>query len=119
MSTNIPKSPDIHAKLSDTYKDIQVSGRVIAPSYEGFRITVYTDAPNLVDVLSANVPKPEKLTIDRHIECTLNMTPQTLKEWAIAFSQELKKYEGMFGTILSPEEIQQKIRDASQDKSNS
>lgn len=104
-------SPDVKVVQSDTYKEIQVSGQVAGLNYDGLKLTVFHDVPDLTNTLTAEHFKVSKIVINRQIECTLNMSPQALKTWAFVLAQELKRYEGTFGVILSPEEVEQKFRE--------
>ena len=105
------ETPDVKAAQSDTYKEIYVTGKVTNLSYDGLRLTVLRDSHDLTNTLSAEQFKASKVVINRQIECTLHLSPQAIKDWAITLAAELKKYEGTFGAILSPQEVQQKIRE--------
>lgn len=108
---NMSEAPDVKVSPSDTYKEINVSGQVTGLNYDGMKLTVFHDSPNLTQTLTAEGFKPHKVVIDRYIECTLNMPPQTIKEWALILSENLARYEKTFGMILSPEEVEQKFRE--------
>ena len=106
------EDPDVRVRQSDHYRDIRVTGQVFVPSYDGLRITILNDVHNLENTIQGSTFRASKLLIDRSIECTLNLTPSTMKAWAIALQQALENYEHTFSPILSPEEIEQKLRDA-------
>ena len=106
------ETPDISAIHSDTYKEIHVTGQVVQTGYDGLRLTVLHDVPDLTDTLKGDTFKVSKIIINRQIECTLYLPPQMLKAWARAFEVELKRYEQTYGRILSPEEVEQKHRDS-------
>ncbi len=107
---NMSEAPDVQVSQSDTYKEINVTGQVSNLNYDGMKLTVLHDSFNLQPALSGAQFKMSKATINRTIECTINLSPVNLKSWAILFDQELKKYEKLFGTILSPEEINEKFK---------
>ncbi len=102
--------PDIQVIQSSTFKEINVTGQVSNLNYDGMRLTVIHDSGNLQNALTGDKIKISKATINREIECTLNLSPLNLKTWAILFQKELERYEKLFGTILSPEEINEKFR---------
>ena len=106
------EAPDINTVQSDTYREIHVSGQVVQLDYDGMRLTVLHDSADLTDALTAGRIKASKVIINRQIECMLYLTPQILKAWARAFETELGRYEQTFGTILSPEEVNQRRRDS-------
>jgi hypothetical protein len=103
-------APDIQVKENTHYREINVTGQISTVNYDGLKLTVLHDSLNLQDALKGAQLKISKATINREIECTLNLSPLILKSWAILLQTELKKYEGWFGTILSPEEIQEKFK---------
>jgi len=107
---NMSEAPDVQVSQSDTYKEINVTGQISNLNYDGMRLTVLHDSFNLAPALSGAQIKMSKATINRKIECTINLSPVNLKSWAILLDQELKKYEKLFGTILSPEEINEKFK---------
>lgn len=104
------ETPDVQVSRSETFKEINVTGQVSNLNYDGLKLTVLHDSLNLEGALGGTQIKKSKTTINREIECTLNLAPIQLKSWAILLQNELKKYEGLFGTILSPEEIQEKFK---------
>lgn len=112
------ETPDVRVRQSDHYRDIRVTGQAINVTYDGLRMTILNDTPNLENAIQGDVFRASKLIIDRSIECTLNLSPTTMKAWAMALQHELEKYETTFGPILSPEEIAQKLRDANSSKEN-
>ena len=101
---------DIQTNHSQTFKEINVTGQVSNLNYDGLKLIVLHDSTNLQKALEGDQFKISKATINREIECTLNLTPVNLKAWAILFQQELARYEKLFGTILSPEEIDEKFK---------
>lgn len=103
--------PDIKTAKSDMYREICVSGQVSMIDYSGLHLTVWHDIPDLTNTLSSEKFRASKVIIDRQIECTIRLDPQGLKEWAMALSEQLQKYERAFGVILSPEEVAQKFKD--------
>jgi len=111
--TNMSEAPDVQVSKSETFKEINVTGQVSNMNYDGLRLTVIHDSLNLGAALSGTQIKTSKTTINREIECTLNLSPVHLKDWAILFQKELEKYEKLFGTILSPEEIAEKFKSPS------
>ena len=106
------EAPDIKVIQSDTYKEIYVTGQVSNLNYDGVKLTILHDSPDLTGTLADERFKASKMVINRQIECTLNLSPLTLKTWVLVLNTELKKYERMFGTIMSPEEINQKFRES-------
>jgi len=107
---NMSEQPDVQVKESDCFREILVTGQISNLNYDGLKLTVLHDTLNLQDAVKGNQIKASKATINRQLECTLNLTPLQLKTWTILLQTELKKYEGWFGTILSPEEIQEKFK---------
>jgi len=107
---NMSETPDVRVSQSETFKEINVTGQISNLNYDGLKLTVLHDSLNLQPALSGTQIKMAKATINRKIECTINLSPVNLKSWAILFQKELEKYEKMFGTILSPEEIQEKFK---------
>ena len=107
------ETPDIQVTQSETFKEINVTGQVANLNYDGLRLTLLHDSYNLKSALSGTQMKMSKATINRQIECVINLSPVNLKGWALLFDQELKRYEMLFGTILSPEEIQEKFKNTS------
>ena len=104
------EAPDVNVKESDCFREILVTGQISNLNYDGLKLTVLHDSLNLAGALSGTQIKASKTTINREIECQLNLSPVQLKTWARLFDLELKKYESLFGTILSPEEIQEKFK---------
>jgi len=104
------ETPDVQVNQSDTFKEINVTGQVSNLTYDGLKLTVLHDSLNLKSALSGTQIKASKTSISREIECILNLTPINLKGWAILFQKELERYEKLFGTILSPEEIAEKFK---------
>jgi len=104
------ETPDIQVNQSDTFKEINVTGQVAHLNYDGLRLTILHDSANLSNALAGDKIKISKTTINREIECTINLSPVNLKSWALLFDRELKRYEMLFGVILSPEEIQEKFK---------
>ena len=111
--TNMSEAPDVQVSKSETFKEINVTGQVSNLNYDGLRLTVLHDSLNLGAALSGTQIKKSKTTINREIECTLNLSPLYLKSWTILFQKELERYEKLFGTILSPEEIAEKFKSSS------
>ena len=111
--TNMSEAPDVQVSKSETFKEINVTGQVSNLNYDGLRLTVIHDSLDLGAALSGTQIKKSKATINREIECILNLSPVILKGWAIIFQKELEKYEKLFGTILSPEEIAEKFKSPS------
>jgi len=111
--TNMSEAPDVQVSKSETFKEINVTGQVSNLNYDGLRLTVIHDSLNLGAALSGTQIKTSKTTINREIECILNLSPVNLKGWAILFQKELERYEKLFGTILSPEEIAEKFKNPS------
>ena len=111
--TTLTEEPDVKATQSGTYKEINVTGQVSHLDYDGLKLTVLHDSPDLTNTLHGSQIKVSKIIINRQIECTLNLSPMSLKAWALILGAELVKYEKMFGTVLSPEEIEQKYREHS------
>lgn len=105
------EAPDINVNKSDNYREIYVSGQIIGLNYDGLKITVFHDSQDFTNTLSTEQFKMSKIITNRQIECTLNISPQALKAWAILLAKELKRYEGSFGQILSPEEVSQRFRE--------
>jgi len=104
------EAPDVQVTYSNTFKEIHVSGQISNLNYDGVKLTVIHDIPDYKEALNGNQIKASKTTINRQIECAINLSPVNLKSWAIMLQQELKKYEMLFGTILSPEEINEKFK---------
>ncbi len=104
------EAPDVQVTQSNTYKEVHVSGQISNLTYDGVKLTVLHDIPDYREALNGNQIKASKTTINREIECVINLTPVNLKSWAIILQQELAKYEKLFGTILSPEEINEKFK---------
>jgi len=109
-SIAMSETPDVNVKESDFFKEIIVTGQISNLNYDGLKLTVLHDSLNLQEAVKGSQIKVSKTTINRQIECTLNLSPLQLKSWAILLQTELKKYEELFGTILSPEEIQEKFK---------
>lgn len=107
--------PDTNTTRADTYKEIYVTGQVSNLNYDGLKLDVLHDSYDLANALTADRFNASKIVINRRIECTLNMPPQTLKTWAIILANDLKRYESTYGRILSPEEIMQKQREHDRD----
>lgn len=107
---SMSEAPDVQVSKSETFKEINVTGQVSNLNYDGLKLTVLHDSLNLAGALSGTQIKASKTTINREIECQLNLSPLQLKTWTRLFDLELKKYESLFGTILSPEEIQEKFK---------
>ena len=107
---NMSEAPDVNVKESDCFREILVTGQISNLNYDGLKLTVLHDSLNLAGALSGTQIKASKTTINREIECQLNLSPVQLNTWARLFDLELKKYESLFGTILSPEEIQEKFK---------
>ena len=99
------ETPDVQVTQSDTFKEINVTGQVSNLTYDGLKLTILHDSLNLSKALGRDQIKMSKTTINRQIECTLNLQPINLKAWTILFQKELERYEKLVGTILSPEEI--------------
>ena len=106
------EAPDVKVTQSDTYKEIHVTGQVANMNYDGLKLTVLHESPDLTGMLAHDRLKMSKLVISRQIECTLNLSPQNLKAWALALKNELDRYGRLFGTIMSPEEVDQKFRES-------
>lgn len=106
------EEPDVQVNYSDAYREIQVGGQLINTAYEGMRLTVINDRPNIKDMIKGSTVRPSKMTIDRTIECTLILPPSGVKAWAIALRKAVMDHERTFGPIFSPEEVEQKLRDA-------
>ena len=51
------ETPDISAVQSDTYKEIHVTGQVLQTGYDGTRLTVLHDAPDLTKTLTGDMFK--------------------------------------------------------------
>ncbi|MCJ8306753.1 MAG: hypothetical protein HRU07_06870 [Nitrosopumilus sp.] len=104
------ETPDVQTSQSSTFKEINVTGQVSNLSYDGMKLIILHDSPDLQKALQGDQFKMSKAIINREIECTLNLSPINLKAWSILFQQELERYEKLFGVILSPEEINEKFR---------
>ena len=104
------ETPDVKVSKSENYKVIQVTGQISHISYDGIKLTVLNDVLDLAPAVTGDNFKMSKATITREIQCTIDLSPFSLKSWALLLNQELKKYETLFGTILSPEEIQEKFK---------
>ena len=104
--------PDINTSHSDTYKEIYVTGQISTLNYDGLKLAVLNDTADLTKTLQSDRFQISKVIINRHIECTLNLSPQTLKAWALLLNKELNRYEKTFGHILSPEEVNQKFQES-------
>ncbi|MDI1495158.1 MAG: hypothetical protein K8823_464 [Cenarchaeum symbiont of Oopsacas minuta] len=102
--------PDIEVTKSSSFKEINVTGQVSNLNYDGMKLTVLHDFPDLQKALSGNQFKASKAIINREIECTLNLSPINMKTWSIMFQKEVSRYEKLFGRIMSPEEIQEKFK---------
>ena len=105
------EAPDVKVSRSDTYSEIYPTHQIAGLNYDGLKMTVFNDSPDLTDALATEHFKMSKLVINRRIECTLHLNPQALKDWALTLLANLRKYEGMFGSIMSPEEVQQKFKE--------
>lgn len=104
------ETPDVQVIRSETFKEINVTAQVANLTYDGMKLTILHDSLNLSNAITGDKIKVSKTTINREIECTLNLSPVNLKSWALLFDRELKRYEMLFGTILSPEEITEKFK---------
>ena len=102
--------PDVEVTQSTTFREIHVTGQVSNLNYDGMQLTVLHDSPALQKALSGNQFKASKAIINREIECTLNLSPINMKAWLLMFKDEVERYEKMFGTILSPEEVNEKFK---------
>ena len=102
--------PDIEVTQSPTFREINVTGQVSNLNYDGMKLTILHDTPDLKMALAGNQFKASKAIINREIECTLNLSPINMKTWSIMFKKELERYEKLFGVIMSPEEIQEKFK---------
>ena len=105
------EEPDVQTSQSPTFKEINVTGQVSNLSYDGMKLVILHDSPDIQQALQGDQFKMSKALINRQIECTLNLSPINLKAWSLLFQQELERYEKLFGTILSPEEVNEKFRD--------
>ena len=105
---------DIIVRQSDTYKVIHVTGEIMFTNYDGARISVLNDSSDLTKTLHGDSFKPSKVQIHRTIECELVLPPSRLKAWVHVLQRELARYEKSFGHVLSPEEIDTKMRDRSE-----
>ena len=106
------ESPDVKVTKSDNYQVFQVTGQISHISYDGIKLTVINDKLDIGPAVAGDNFKMSKATITREIQCTIDLSPFSLKSWAILLNQELKKYEDLFGNIMSPEEIQEKFKNA-------
>ena len=102
---------DVRTTKSNTYKEIYVSGKISNLGYDGARLTILHETQDFSNAMAAGQFQASKAVLDRSIECTLHLSPQTLKDWVITLSRELKNYESMFGPIMSPQEVQQKVKE--------
>jgi len=90
---NMSETPDVQVIQSQTFKEINVTGQVSNLTYDGLKLTVLHDSLNLLEALGGTQIKKSKTTINRQIECTLNLQPINLKDWTILFQKELERYE--------------------------
>ncbi len=110
------ESPDVKVTKSENYQVFQVTGQLSHISYDGIKLTVINDKLDIAPAVAGDNFKMSKATITREIQCTLDLSPFSLKSWALLLNQELKKYENLFGTILSPEEIQERFKNPGEKK---
>ena len=110
LETMLSEPPDIQTSQSPTFKEINVTGQVSNLNYDGMKLVILHESPDLQKALQGDQFKMSKAIINREIECTLNLSPINLKAWSRLFQQELERYEKLFGTILSPEEVNEKFR---------
>jgi hypothetical protein len=117
---NISMMPDpapkieSEAEISPDFRRIvvkRVFGRV---DYIGLIAVVYSETMPYDEVLSSS--KPQKNVLKRTVECELIMDPQTLKYAHKFLDEQIKKYEAVYGKILSPEEV--RIKQKKYDESN-
>lgn len=113
QKNTMAEAPDIQTSQSPTFKEINVTGQVSNLSYDGMKLIILNDSPDLQKALQGDQFKMSKAIINRKIECTLNISPINLKAMSRLFQLELTRYEKLFGTILSPEEVNEKFRNQS------
>lgn len=103
---------EIRVSQNELHRNIYVTNLACNYSYEGAMVKVLNDVQNLDQNIQGGTGFAEQAT-DRIVECTLHLTPYALKRWAVALTEMLNDYEATFGSILTAEEIDQKILDAS------
>lgn len=101
--------PKVKITQSDEHREIYVTGQISNLAYDGLRIAVLHDEADYADSMEDNRIHASRIAIDRRVECTLRMSPLTMKSWAIALGREVKRYEEMFGTIPPPEAIRKQF----------
>ncbi len=103
-------APDVRVSKSPTFKEIHITEHASNLSYDGMKLTVFRDAVDLQNAVQGDGLRVSKAMIYRETECTLSLSPMNLKEWTMLFRSALARYEKLFGTILSPEEVAEKFK---------
>ena len=86
----VSEAPDVQFTQSDTYN---VTGQVANMNYDGLKLNILHESPDLTGMLAHDRLKVSKLVINRQMECTLHLSPQNLTAWALALRNELGRYE--------------------------
>ena len=76
-------APTVKTSKADTYKEIYVTGQIANLTYDGLRLAVLHDAPDLTNTVDGDRFDASKMVIDRKMECTLMLSPMNLKAWTI------------------------------------
>ena len=72
---------------------------------------LYSEKQDVEKVIRTQPPDPTKTVIKRTIEVTLIIDPIQMKSICQWLGDGIKEYEGLFGSIPSPEELDSKARD--------
>ena len=100
--------PEFKSKKHESYRTINVNGMFGGVRMGYIESIIYSEQSELTEALSSPQINPNKMEVERILECRLLWDPIQLKASALWLNQKVEEYEKLFGTIPSPEEVANK-----------
>ncbi len=100
--------PEFNAKKHEQYRTINVNGMFGGVRMGYIEAVVYTEESDLTKALGTAQVNPNKMEVDRILQCRLLWDPIQLKATSLWLNNKVKEYETLFGPIPSPEEVAEK-----------
>ena len=117
IMTNSDNFPEILSEYSKDFRRIYLSGIYGHITSSGVESIVYSEEILLDEALKS--PKIDRghVKIKRTVECMLIIDPTQMVALHNWLDTKIKEYEHVFGKILTPDEIKEKIMSLKQESS--
>ena len=100
--------PEFKSRRHENYRTINVNGMFGGIRMGYLEAIVYSEQSEFTKAMAFPQISPNKMEVERVLECRLVFDPIQLKSTAIWFNKQIENYEKLFGHIPSPEEVAEK-----------